>query len=370
MKYTCQICGDDNCQVILKTKNERLARYGFSKCEDNSQLETGLDLNIAYCNKCSYAWNTVFQNDKIKYDSDQIIEAGHFSKRYLEYQKVSALHLRKLLGFKPDTVVEIGAGAGIFINEFDAKRKIAIEPSHEANQIDSSVEVFNEYFTEEKFNLNADIVVMRQVLEHIKDPIDFLKKICNSFNKKEEFYLYIEVPNSTLTFKFGRFYDYYYEHCNYFSINSLIQLATQLDMCLVDLSTAMDGELVSVLLTKNKIDHQTIKVNLDINRDVIVNKINKKILEGKKILAWGASGNGVQILNNLKITKDLIAYTIDSDKNKQGKFIPGTNQKIISPEEAEKQKPDVVLVLTQFHKAEIGESCKKLFRDTEVWFVN
>ena len=370
MKHNCPICGNSNCEIILESSNESLARYGFLKNEGSTPLATGLDQRVAYCENCSYAWNTIFEYDKIKYDSDQIIEAGYFSKRYLNYQKASALYLRKLMGYIPDTIVEIGAGAGIFINAFDAKRKVAIEPSDEAKQIDSSVEVYNEYYTEGKFNFAADIVVLRQVLEHIKDPVEFLKKIKKSFGSSEKFYLYIEVPNSTLTFRFGRFYDYYYEHCNYFSIKTIDYLAEQLGMEIIDLSTAMDGELLSVLMTNEKLNHRNLKEKIDTNRDSILKELNQKISEGKKILAWGASGNGVQILNNLKINKNLIACVIDSDVNKQGKFIPGTMQKIISPVDGVEYKPDVILVLTQFHKTEIGASCGKLFPKAEVWFVN
>lgn len=370
MKHNCPICGNNNCQIILISKNENLARYGFLKNADSPPLATGLDQQVAYCENCNYAWNTAFEYSKIKYDSDQIIEAGHFSKRYIEYQKSSALYLRKLMGFKPDTIVEIGAGAGIFIKEFDAKRKIAIEPSNEAKQIDSSIEVHNEYYSADKFNFAADIVVLRQVLEHIENPVKFLKKLKNSFHKGANFYLYIEVPNSTLTFKFGRFYDYYYEHCNYFSIKTISYIAAELGMEIVDLSTAMDGELLSVLLTNEKLDYPYLKNHIESNRNTILDELNKKLSSGKKILAWGASGNGVQILNNLEINKDSIACVIDSDINKQGKYIPGTMQKIISPNDAIGYMPNVILILTQFHKAEIGTSCNKLFPNAEVWFIN
>uniref|UniRef100_UPI00404890FF class I SAM-dependent methyltransferase n=1 Tax=Flavobacterium sp. TaxID=239 RepID=UPI00404890FF len=370
MKLNCQICGHNNCPIIFASKNENLARYGFLKSPDSPPLATGLDQQVAYCENCNYAWNTVFEYNKIKYDSDQIIEAGHFSKRYIEYQKYSALYLRKLMGFKPDTIVEIGAGAGIFIKEFDAKRKIAIEPSVEAKQIDNSVEVYNEYYSAEKFNFPADIVVLRQVLEHVKDPLEFLKNLKNSFNSGEKFCMYIEVPNALFTFRFGRFYDYYYEHCNHFSIKTINFLADKLNMEIIDLSTAMDGELLSVLLTNEKLNHQSFKGNIDKNRSSIRNELNNKISEGKKILAWGASGNGVQILNNLEVNINSIECVIDSDKNKQGKFIPGTLQRIIAPEDAIALKPDVILVLTQFHKAEIGLACEKLFSHAEVWFVN
>jgi len=370
MKHICPICRNDDCKILLTSDNENLARYGFLKSENSLPLATGLSQRVAFCEKCNFAWNTVFEYDKVKYDSDQIIEAGYFSKRYVEYQKASALLLRKLMGFKPDTIVEIGAGAGIFIKEFDAKRKVAIEPSDEAKQIDKTIEVINEYFTDDKFNFQADIVALRQVLEHVKDPVEFLKSIKKSFDRSDKFCLYIEVPNSSLTFKFGRFYDYYYEHCNYFSTKSIYLLAEALNMEIIDLSTAMDGELLSVLMTNEKLTYQHIKDSLEKSTKSILEDLTFKISEKKKVFAWGASGNGVQILNKLAIGKSQIEYVIDSDKNKQGKFVPGTLQKIISPQEATEYNPNVILVFTQFHKTEIGASCSKLFPDAEICFVN
>ena len=370
MTTSCPVCKSINCQIIFESEDENLARYGLLKNEGSVPFAPGLNQSIFYCEKCSFAWNTKFDYSKVKYDSDQIIEAGYFSKRYIDYQKSSAVFLKKLMGFTPETIVEIGAGAGIFIKEFEAKRKIAIEPSDECRQIDGSIEVYNEYFTENRFNFPADIIVLRQVLEHIKDPVEFLKTIQSSFDKLDNFYLYLEVPNSTLTFRFGRFYDYYYEHCNYFSINTFKYLADKMNMEIVNLSTEMDGELISVLMSKEKLNFNDIKNSIDINRSEILNELKKKILGGKKIIAWGASGNGVQILNNLKINKSIVPYVIDSDTSKQGRFIPGTFQKIISPEEAAIYEPDVVIVLTQFHKAEIGIQSARYFNNAQVWFLN
>jgi len=371
MQDCCIVCGDENAKVIYETSNEKLARYGFLNSDNDSELnENKLHQKIVFCGICHFAWNKAFEYSKIKYDSDKIIEAGNFSKRYIEYQKSSAKNLKKIMGFLPDVAVEIGAGTGIFIKELEAKRKIAIEPSKEADRIDNSVEVYNQYYREEDFNIPANIVVMRQVLEHIQYPVEFLQQIKKSFNHGSNFYIYIEVPNSTLTFRFGRFYDYYYEHCNYFSVQTINFLANKLNMEIVDLSTAMDGELISFLLTNKKISPEEIKGKISKNQNKISDKLNSIESAGKKILAWGASGNGVNLLNKLKISKNLIPVVIDSDKNKQGKYIPGTLQKIISPIEAVDHKPDVILVLTQFHKNEIGELSLELFKNVEVWFID
>lgn len=370
MNLNCPICGNAKSYIILESQNNILARYGFVKQEFKYSSLSELDLQVAYCESCEFAWNRKFLYSKIKYDSDQIIEAGHFSKRYTDYQKTAALNLNRVIGFKPKTVVEIGAGAGIFLKELDAIRRIAIEPSDEAKKIDSSIEVFNEYFSQEKFNLSADLVALRQVLEHIDEPIEFLSQILKSFKKSDKFYMYIEVPNSTLTFRGGRFYDYYYEHCNYFSVASIVNISKLLNMRIIDLSTAMDGELISVLLSSENFDPLAIKNRMKSKKTEILKKLESFVGQNKNILAWGASGNGAQILNSLGVTKDIIPFVIDSDINKHGLFLPGTFQKIISPEEAVELKPDVVLVLTQFHKSEIGDACRKFFQNAEVWFLS
>lgn len=370
MKNKCPICLSNNNHNVYNQSNTVLARYGFlNKKPKTSSNKSDLYLNINYCNNCDFAWNQAFEYSKVSYDSDAIIESGTFSKRYLKYQSDKASYIKKVIGYKPDVLVEIGAGSGLFIKEFEAKQKIAIEPSEEAKLIDKSITVFNDFYKREKFNFKADLIVLRQVIEHVNNPLEFLNDIILSFNKKEnkEFFIYIEVPNSTPTFRYGRFYDLYFEHCNYFTNKSLIFLATQLGMEVVDISTGMDAELLSVLLRIGPNDSSIVKSNLNQNKKILDEKIKKNIKSNKKIIAWGASGNGVQILNSLKIDCETIKYVIDSDINKQGKFVPVTFQEIISPKDAVKENPDIIIILSQFHKKEISEQCKRLFKNIDIW---
>ena len=220
----------------------------------------------------------------MSYDSDDIIEAGNFSANYIAYQKKSANEIEKQIGRELNTVVEIGAGSGIFLNEINAENKIAIEPSHEASFIPKGITVHNKYFTEDAFNLDADLVVMRQVLEHIPNPIEFLQSLKNSFHKKDEFYLYIEVPNATLTFRDARFYDYYYEHCNYFTISSLVALAENLNMGITSINSSMDDENISILMTTNRFKPQVLSDSLEKKINLISAKISYFVDQGKKLL--------------------------------------------------------------------------------------
>jgi len=367
-KY-CKICKKECDEVLYSSKDNTLARYGFLKHEENLVETNNLEINIYFCSACNFGWNEDFDYSLVDYDSDKIIEAGNFSQKYFDYQINSAHHLKKLMGFAPKMAVEVGAGAGIFLNAIDAKSKVAIEPSDESKKIDSSIEVHNTYFSKDRFNFPAELVASRQVLEHIDEPLAFLNDIKESFKKDDKFYLYLEVPNSEMTFNEGRFYDYYYEHCNYFTPESLIALSRELNMKVVNISSAMNSELISILLTTESEDSKILKAKIDNNLRSIKEKISSYSDANKTMIAWGASGNGVQILNKLAINKEIIPYIIDSDLNKQGLYIPGTLQEIIDPDSAVELNPEVVFVFTQFHKEEIGEQCRSLFGNIEIEFI-
>ena len=372
MTKQCPVCGETGCEKILHEKDGVLARYGFlNKKSDSDSKSKELTLNIYHCDSCDFGWNEAFEYEKVEYDSDSIIESGTFSKKYMDYQHSSAHYIKKLIGYQPKVLVEIGAGSGLFIKEFDAEKKIAIEPSDEAKMIDKSITVHNNFYVKENYNFPANLIVSRQVLEHVMNPVEFIRDVISSFGQdnSDEFFIYLEVPNSTPTFRFGRYYDFYYEHCNYFTTKSLIKLAEQVGMEVVDISTGMDAELVSILMKRGASESINILKNIDENRSSLKKKLNDGLNSDKKILAWGASGNGVQILNSLCINDQMISFVIDSDVNKQGKFLPGTFQKIISPNEAIKLSPDVIVVFTQFHKNEILSQCNEYFKNAEIWFV-
>ena len=76
---------------------------------------------------------------------------------------------------------------------------------------------------------------------------------------------------------------------------------------------------------------------------------------GKSVAGYGAPGKGNTLLNHCGIRSDLVAYTVDKNPVKQGKFLPGTHIPILTPDQLERTKPDYVLVLPWNLKDEISE---------------
>lgn len=80
--------------------------------------------------------------------------------------------------------------------------------------------------------------------------------------------------------------------------------------------------------------------------------------EGKRVVVWGAGARGVTILNVFKDSR--IEYAVDLNPNKQGKYVPGTGQKIVKPEFLMEYRPDFVILANPAYRTEIEKSMDSL----------
>jgi hypothetical protein len=76
---------------------------------------------------------------------------------------------------------------------------------------------------------------------------------------------------------------------------------------------------------------------------------------GKQVVGYGAPGKGNTLLNYCGIRPDLLAYTVDRNPYKHGRFTPGTRVPVLSPERIAVDRPDYVLVLPWNLRTELTE---------------
>ena len=67
-------------------------------------------------------------------------------------------------------------------------------------------------------------------------------------------------------------------------------------------------------------------------RDDLVAFLIEARRAGKKVVGYGAPGKGNTLLNYCGIRPDLLAYTVDRNPYKHGRFTPGTRIPILAPE--------------------------------------
>ena len=75
---------------------------------------------------------------------------------------------------------------------------------------------------------------------------------------------------------------------------------------------------------------------------------------GESVVGYGAPGKGNTLLNHCGIRPDLLAFTVDRNPHKHGKFLPGSRIPVMAPEAIAAARPDYVLVLPWNLRAEIS----------------
>ena len=67
--------------------------------------------------------------------------------------------------------------------------------------------------------------------------------------------------------------------------------------------------------------------------------------EGRSVAGYGAPGKATTFLNYCGIRTDLLAYTVDRNPYKQGRYTPGTRIPIHDPARLRETRPDYVWIL-------------------------
>jgi hypothetical protein len=75
--------------------------------------------------------------------------------------------------------------------------------------------------------------------------------------------------------------------------------------------------------------------------------------QGKSVAAYGAAAKGNTLMNYAGIRSDLIAFVVDRNPAKQGKYMPGSRIPIAGEPRLKNSKPDYVVILPWNLKAEV-----------------
>ena len=191
------------------------------------------------------------------------------------------------------------------------------------------------------------LLVCRHVIEHIQDPFEFLKDIHSCVEL--DTLVFFETPRLEWILQNRAFYDFFYEHCNYFTEQSIRILFARAGFEILDITKAF-GEQYQLIFAK--------PYKIASKKDFIFNH-NDKFKDFKSVAIWGAGAKGVTMASIL----DNVVCVIDINPKKQNCFIPASTLEILSPENAfKKHRIDCVLVMNPNYLEEV----KKVVRDKEV----
>jgi hypothetical protein len=284
------------------------------------------DVELVQCNRSGLVYNRLFDPSKLNYDEDYQNEqacSGVFRRHLDDVLKLILDHFGAT-----SRGIEIGCGKGYFLDMLsrEGANVIGCDPAYQGD----NPKIRKEYYSSGGEIAAPDYIVLRHVLEHIPNPWDFLSSL--AADSRPGCGIYIEVPCFNWIVEHNAFYDIFYEHCNYFTLEVL---------------TSAFGKVISA---GRVFGDQYLYVVADLSsfskpenfkgqrfQPLELQRSFRKILEacrsGRPLYVWGAGAKGITFANLLFREGIRIESLIDINPAKQGRFIGLSGVPISAPEQ-------------------------------------
>jgi len=233
-----------------------------------------------------------------------------------------------------------------------------------------------EFFGDGLFSeASFDVVIGRQVLEHIKDPVSFLRSIRRILRR--DGLVALEVPDVQLWMRYGVIGTFFPEHLSYFSRLSLKNLVTSIGFDIVSMRQR-HTDIFLVARKSENIEKQTILFDPEELQRISTlltgypGKIQRMKTElsalihqeknnGKSIVVYGAGVHTTGLFSLLQLGEKEIDHVIDDNKAVWGKYIPGFNKAIGSPALLEELDHKYLVIVSGFsYQEEILHQLEKV----------
>ncbi|MFC2036981.1 class I SAM-dependent methyltransferase [Chloroflexota bacterium] len=374
-EITCPVCGFGHIHLFVTIPQVPVhCNLLWTDREEALKAPKG-DVQLGFCQVCGHIFNVAFDPKVMEY-TQAYENSLHFSPRFQSYAASLARRLIERYGLYGKDVVEIGSGQGDFMRllcDLGGNRGFGFDPSYapESSPATASEQItfIQDFYSERYASYQADLICCRHVLEHIKNPTDFVTTVRKAIGCRTDTAVYFEVPNMLFTLRELAIWDIIYEHCSYFGDHSLGYLFRRCGFDVVGITEAFAGQFLSIeaLPGQQPEDWEAVQNEPlgDMHENVRafaaryrqrVEGWQRNLAEitnaGQRAVVWGAGSKGVTFLNTLELQSQ-IEYVVDINPRKQGMYIAGTGQQVVPPECLRDYQPNLLIVMNSVYESEI-----------------
>ena len=372
----CRLCGSTELRSFLDLGATPPCERILS-AEEAEAPEVTYPLHVRVCDRCLLA-----QLPPLITPEDTFTEYAYFSSfstSWVEHAKRFVDASAQRLGLGPESfVVEVASNDGYLLQHVVERgiRCLGIEPSANVGEAarEKGVPTLTAFLTPETGERvraehgPADLVCLNNVYAHIPDVIGFTRGLRSLV--ADDGWVSIEVQHLLTLVQRTQFDTVYHEHFQYYTLLTGQRALAAGGLGLVDVELldthggsirmwarpsevagepsarvreVLAAEAAAGLHTPE--GHDGFAEAVSRVRDDLVSFLVEARRAGKKVVGYGAPGKGNTLLNYCGIRPDLLAYTVDRNPYKHGRFTPGMRIPVLAPERIAADRPDYVLVL-------------------------
>ena len=349
--------------------------------------ETWFPLRLLVCESC-WLVQTEDHAGREALFTDDYAYFSSFSTSWLEHSKAYVQAMRKRFELGPRSLVaEIAANDG-YLLQYVKEAGIpcyGVEPtaSTAAAARAKGITIIERFFgvalaTElAQQGRQVDLVAASNVLAHVPDINDFVAGFAALL--KPAGVATFEFPHLLQMLQHNQFDTAYHEHYSYLSLTAVQRIfaANGLSVFDVEEHPTHGGSLrvfaqrteggdhlraptVAKLLARELAAGLT-SADAYAGFQARTHRVKNDFLaflidaqrQGKRVAAYGAAAKGNTLMNFAGVRPDLLAYVVDRNPAKQGKYMPGSRIPIVAEERLRQDKPDHIVILPWNLSAEV-----------------
>lgn len=393
----CRACGSLELTSILDLGAQPLpAEYGR---KEDEVLEI-FPLHMRICPHCGLGQlGEYVLPERIFHKTYPYLSSA--SSTWVEHARQYACTMQAAMGLNAQSfVLELASNDGYLLSSFQklGVKVLGVEPADNVAAIarEAGVPTITEFFGND---LAREIlathgvprlIAANNVFAHIPDMHDFMAGM--SILANEDTVITIENPSFALLLQNTLFDTIYHEHYSYLTAHSVRHVARAhgLDLVHVD-HLPTHGGSNRYWLSRSRPADDTVGTTLEAEKQAGLFDPSewaafaaraRASIEGLRawflarrqagdvVVGYGAAHKGNTFLNAVGEASKTLVYVVDASKEKQGKFLPGSQVPVLAPEQLASATPTDVLILPWNIAPELAAWIKELTPNARAWVAH
>jgi 2-polyprenyl-3-methyl-5-hydroxy-6-metoxy-1,4-benzoquinol methylase len=327
----CLICGSNEGTIIFNVSDFPVFLGVYNSVTLSEKKYPAI---LRYCNKCGFVQQQ-YSTELNKFLNGVYSLDGFISTPpgYSSWGDARAQDIIKFIDENiesPRSILEIGCHSGYLLSNLQRRygcKALGVEPGNIKNSPEN-IAIINDFFPTEKLaNAKFDLIVCQAVLEHVFDPLNFLRSIRKHLTDKG--ILLISVPDCTKNFSDGDIGLFLHEHISHFTVNTIQFALAMAGLECVNISNDRGSLMATATLGKpnifiNELDESPIDYEKKINEKIKF--LLGEVTTENKVGLYGACALAHNLLQITKTFEKVILY--DGDEYKHGKYLLGVTTPI------------------------------------------